>query len=261
MMSEMDVNAIAGTLKLYFRELPEPLFTDEFYPNFAEGIGEHGRSPPPPRSVFPSKLCRWWGTENLTGPRRPLPIPQGLPLSPSLQVSQEGKAAGTTVDAPGCGVLEAPSSSLECPPCSSHPGTRGDEGAARAPKTPAPPSLCFLPCSASRALGSSKQEVGMAKPARRAALLPLVPGVPFSPLRCRKGTHPGVVTGGQCLWVRMVMGLDCPVPSDTGPRRGLQLGCDPENNTPPDPPQLCQTLLQRRAACSTCCCHSQRPIC
>ncbi|XP_031995316.1 breakpoint cluster region protein [Hylobates moloch] len=38
MMSEMDVNAIAGMLKLYFRELPEPLFTDEFYPNFAEGI-------------------------------------------------------------------------------------------------------------------------------------------------------------------------------------------------------------------------------
>ncbi|XP_002830947.3 breakpoint cluster region protein [Pongo abelii] len=38
MMSEMDVNAIAGTLKLYFRELPEPLFTDEFYPNFVEGI-------------------------------------------------------------------------------------------------------------------------------------------------------------------------------------------------------------------------------
>ncbi|XP_063478769.1 breakpoint cluster region protein-like [Symphalangus syndactylus] len=39
MMSEMDVNAITGTLKLYFHELPEPLFTDEFYPNFAEGIG------------------------------------------------------------------------------------------------------------------------------------------------------------------------------------------------------------------------------
>lgn len=39
MMSEMDVNAIAGTLKLYFRELPEPLFTDEFYANFTEGIG------------------------------------------------------------------------------------------------------------------------------------------------------------------------------------------------------------------------------
>lgn len=40
MMREMDVNAIAGTLKLYFRELPEPLFTDELYPNFAGGIGE-----------------------------------------------------------------------------------------------------------------------------------------------------------------------------------------------------------------------------
>ncbi|XP_020783964.2 PH_BCR_vertebrate and RhoGAP_Bcr domain-containing protein isoform X1 [Boleophthalmus pectinirostris] len=38
MMSDMDVNAIAGTLKLYFRELPEPLFTDELYPNFAGGI-------------------------------------------------------------------------------------------------------------------------------------------------------------------------------------------------------------------------------
>ncbi|XP_064227940.1 breakpoint cluster region protein-like [Aotus nancymaae] len=37
MMSEMDVNAIAGTLKLYFHELPEPLFT-EFCPNFTEGI-------------------------------------------------------------------------------------------------------------------------------------------------------------------------------------------------------------------------------
>lgn len=40
MMSEMDVNAIAGTLKLYFRELPEPLFTDELYANFTEGIGQ-----------------------------------------------------------------------------------------------------------------------------------------------------------------------------------------------------------------------------
>ncbi|KTF93913.1 hypothetical protein cypCar_00001884 [Cyprinus carpio] len=38
MMSDMDVNAIAGTLKLYFRELPEPLFTDELCANFTEGI-------------------------------------------------------------------------------------------------------------------------------------------------------------------------------------------------------------------------------
>uniref|UniRef100_A0A8C0K2L4 BCR activator of RhoGEF and GTPase n=1 Tax=Canis lupus dingo TaxID=286419 RepID=A0A8C0K2L4_CANLU len=79
MMSEMDVNAIAGTLKLYFRELPEPLFTDEFYPNFAEGIGEQGRSPPclslvpqggqgvpsPPQSTFQSKLQVVAGPKNL----------------------------------------------------------------------------------------------------------------------------------------------------------------------------------------------------
>uniref|UniRef100_H3D1K2 BCR activator of RhoGEF and GTPase n=1 Tax=Tetraodon nigroviridis TaxID=99883 RepID=H3D1K2_TETNG len=38
LMREMDVNAIAGTLKLYFRELPEPLFTDELYPSFAGAI-------------------------------------------------------------------------------------------------------------------------------------------------------------------------------------------------------------------------------
>lgn len=44
MMREMDVNAIAGTLKLYFRELPEPLFTDELYPNFAGGIGQSPRN-------------------------------------------------------------------------------------------------------------------------------------------------------------------------------------------------------------------------
>ncbi|XP_041053268.1 active breakpoint cluster region-related protein isoform X2 [Carcharodon carcharias] len=38
MLSDMDINAIAGTLKLYFRELPEPLLTDRFYPAFVEGI-------------------------------------------------------------------------------------------------------------------------------------------------------------------------------------------------------------------------------
>lgn len=42
-MREMDVNAIAGTLKLYFRELPEPLFTDELYPSFAGAIGQRRR--------------------------------------------------------------------------------------------------------------------------------------------------------------------------------------------------------------------------
>ncbi|XP_033833756.1 active breakpoint cluster region-related protein isoform X1 [Periophthalmus magnuspinnatus] len=38
MLSDMDINAIAGTLKLYFRELPEPLLTDRFYRAFMEGI-------------------------------------------------------------------------------------------------------------------------------------------------------------------------------------------------------------------------------
>ena len=40
MLSDMDINAIAGTLKLYFRELPEPLLTDRLYPAFMEGIGK-----------------------------------------------------------------------------------------------------------------------------------------------------------------------------------------------------------------------------
>ncbi|XP_037666210.1 active breakpoint cluster region-related protein isoform X1 [Choloepus didactylus] len=38
MLSDTDINAIAGTLKLYFRELPEPLLTDRLYPAFMEGI-------------------------------------------------------------------------------------------------------------------------------------------------------------------------------------------------------------------------------
>lgn len=43
MLSDMDINAIAGTLKLYFRELPEPLLTDRLYPAFMEGIGATNR--------------------------------------------------------------------------------------------------------------------------------------------------------------------------------------------------------------------------
>ncbi|XP_059829736.1 active breakpoint cluster region-related protein isoform X1 [Hypanus sabinus] len=38
LLSDLDINAIAGTLKLYFRQLPEPLLTDRFYPAFLEGI-------------------------------------------------------------------------------------------------------------------------------------------------------------------------------------------------------------------------------
>lgn len=94
MMSEMDVNAIAGTLKLYFRELPEPLFTDEFYPNFAEGIGECKRHLPfascPLRPLhrglhFRQTVCVAGG-QNQASPIRALPILQGPVLLPSPQV-------------------------------------------------------------------------------------------------------------------------------------------------------------------------------
>lgn len=50
----MDINAIAGTLKLYFRELPEPLLTDRFYPAFMEGIGMTFNLSP--RSHFPYRI-------------------------------------------------------------------------------------------------------------------------------------------------------------------------------------------------------------
>lgn len=31
LLSKVDINAVAGVLKLYFRELPEPLFTNSKY--------------------------------------------------------------------------------------------------------------------------------------------------------------------------------------------------------------------------------------
>jgi len=37
-LSEADINAVAGLVKLYFRELPEPLFTNALYPKFVSGI-------------------------------------------------------------------------------------------------------------------------------------------------------------------------------------------------------------------------------
>lgn len=91
MMSEMDVNAIAGTLKLYFRELPEPLFTDEFYPNFAEGIGERRRHRPrPSRPRCPSTmvcisvqtLCVVGGPRTKPVLEGPCPSSRGLSCSP-----------------------------------------------------------------------------------------------------------------------------------------------------------------------------------
>uniref|UniRef100_A0A8C1UU17 Si:dkey-91m11.5 n=1 Tax=Cyprinus carpio TaxID=7962 RepID=A0A8C1UU17_CYPCA len=58
MMSDMDVNAIAGTLKLYFRELPEPLFTDELCANFTEGIGQMRASTRCPSTISPQYSAR-----------------------------------------------------------------------------------------------------------------------------------------------------------------------------------------------------------
>lgn len=99
MMSEMDVNAIAGTLKLYFRELPEPLFTDEFYPNFAEGIGKHKRPKSHKRHLpllSTAALARACAVSFCHGPHftlireiwlhGPLPMLRGLPAVPTLSV-------------------------------------------------------------------------------------------------------------------------------------------------------------------------------
>jgi len=36
---EMDINVVTGLLKLYFRELPEALFTDTSYSSFVKGMG------------------------------------------------------------------------------------------------------------------------------------------------------------------------------------------------------------------------------
>ena len=38
-ISEADIHAVAGTLKQYFRELPDPLFTAQLYPQFTEALG------------------------------------------------------------------------------------------------------------------------------------------------------------------------------------------------------------------------------
>lgn len=37
---ETDIHAVAGLLKRYFRELPDPLFTDELYENFVQALGK-----------------------------------------------------------------------------------------------------------------------------------------------------------------------------------------------------------------------------
>ena len=39
MAAEIDIHVVSGLLKMFFRELPEPLFTDELYPHLVDGIG------------------------------------------------------------------------------------------------------------------------------------------------------------------------------------------------------------------------------
>lgn len=36
-----DVNSVAGLLKQFFRDLPEPLFTAQFYPDFINAARKH----------------------------------------------------------------------------------------------------------------------------------------------------------------------------------------------------------------------------
>ena len=42
-ISETDIHAVSGLLKLYLRELPEPLFTDYLYNDFVETYGTYGQ--------------------------------------------------------------------------------------------------------------------------------------------------------------------------------------------------------------------------
>ena len=39
-LSETDIHAVAGLLKLYFRELPQSLFTGKLYRKFVEGYSK-----------------------------------------------------------------------------------------------------------------------------------------------------------------------------------------------------------------------------
>ena len=49
---DTDIHAVAGLLKRYFRELPDPLFTDALYLNFVQALGKLGEqsSLPYPRN-------------------------------------------------------------------------------------------------------------------------------------------------------------------------------------------------------------------
>jgi hypothetical protein len=44
LLKEVDIHSVTGILKLYLRELPEALFTDELYPKFLEAFNNSGGS-------------------------------------------------------------------------------------------------------------------------------------------------------------------------------------------------------------------------
>lgn len=39
-LAEMDIHAVAGLLKLYFRDLPESLFTSKLHHKFVHGLSK-----------------------------------------------------------------------------------------------------------------------------------------------------------------------------------------------------------------------------
>lgn len=53
-----DINVVSSTLKLWFRELPDPLFTYSLYSNFMEAAREWGPLVSPP---FRSRLTVGFG--------------------------------------------------------------------------------------------------------------------------------------------------------------------------------------------------------
>lgn len=45
------MNVVCGVLKLYFRELPEPLVPTELFHRLAQMLGKITQQPPPPRET------------------------------------------------------------------------------------------------------------------------------------------------------------------------------------------------------------------
>lgn len=41
LVREIDIHAVTGLLKLYLRDLPESLFTNDLYTKYLEAKGEH----------------------------------------------------------------------------------------------------------------------------------------------------------------------------------------------------------------------------